>query len=141
MMAGRNVERRLSGRARRDRPDAPKGQKNLAQGFNPGSAVLTKCALKAAPDFGAPGRISDLPRCRWIHNLLAPLSGRGSFATNPGLKPGAILFCPFGAFSPATQMQFGFGAVFQHFNTPSLCVAGFEDEDENEALCEHSHFT
>jgi hypothetical protein len=100
MMAGRNVARRLSGRARRDRSDAPKGQKNLAQGFNPGSAVLTKCALKAAPEFGAPGRISDLPRCRWIHNLLAPPSGRGSFTTNPGLKPWATLFCPFGAFNP-----------------------------------------
>jgi hypothetical protein len=41
MMAGRNVERRLSGRARRDRSDAPKGQKNLAQGFNPGLRVRT----------------------------------------------------------------------------------------------------
>jgi len=38
-MAGRNLERQLSGRARRDRSDAPKGQKNLAQGFNPGLRV------------------------------------------------------------------------------------------------------
>jgi hypothetical protein len=134
MMAGRNVERRLPGRVRRDRSDTLKGHKSLAQGFNPGPAVLTKCALKAAPVFGAPGRIDDLPRCRWVPNLLAPLSGRGSFATNPGLKPWAILFCPFGAFSPVTLMRFGFGTVFLHFSTPSLHVAGFEDEDENEAL-------
>ena len=37
-------------------------------------------------------------------------------------------------------MQFGLGAVLQHFRTPSLRVAGFEDEDEdedeNEAPCE-----
>ncbi len=78
----------------------PRRGEELSWGFNPGSAVLTKCALKAAPEFGAPGRIIDLPRCRWIHNLLAPPSGRGSFTTNPGLKPWAILFCPFGAFNP-----------------------------------------
>jgi hypothetical protein len=42
MMAGRNVERRLSGRARRDRSDAPKGQKNLAHGFNPGLRMRTR---------------------------------------------------------------------------------------------------
>jgi hypothetical protein len=30
-------------------------------------------------------------------------------------------------------VQFQIGAVLQHSNTPSLRVAGFEDEDENEA--------
>ena len=38
-------------------------------------------------------------------------------------------------------MQFQIGAVLQHSNTPSLRVAGFEDEDddedENEAPHEH----
>jgi hypothetical protein len=37
------------------------------------------------------------------------------------------------------RVQFGLGAVLPHFNTPSLRVAGFEDEDddedENEASC------
>ena len=36
---------------------------------------------------------------------------------------------------PATRVQFGLGAVLQHSGTPSLRVAGFEDEDENEAPC------
>jgi hypothetical protein len=29
-------------------------------------------------------------------------------------------------------MQFGLGAVLQHSRTPSLRVAGFEDDDEDE---------
>ena len=33
-------------------------------------------------------------------------------------------------------VQFGLGAVLPHSNTPSLRVAGFEDEDEDEAPCE-----
>jgi hypothetical protein len=33
-------------------------------------------------------------------------------------------------------MQFGLGAVLQHLRTPSLRVAGFEDEDDDEALGE-----
>jgi len=41
---------------------------------------------------------------------------------------------------PATRVQFQLGAVLQHSRTPSLRVAGFEDEDddedENEAPCE-----
>ncbi len=39
------------------------------------------------------------------------------------------------------EVQFRLGAVLQHSGTPSLRVAGFEDEnddeDENEAPCEH----
>jgi hypothetical protein len=41
---------------------------------------------------------------------------------------------------PATRVQFRLGAVLQHSTTPSLRVAGFEDEDddeyENDAPCE-----
>jgi len=33
---------------------------------------------------------------------------------------------------PATRVQFGLGAVLLHSNTPSLRVAGFEDDDEDE---------
>ena len=32
---------------------------------------------------------------------------------------------------PATRVQFGLGAVLQHSRTPSLRVAGFEDDDED----------
>jgi hypothetical protein len=32
--------------------------------------------------------------------------------------------------------NFGLGAVLRYSNTPSLRVAGFDDEDENEAPCE-----
>jgi hypothetical protein len=34
---------------------------------------------------------------------------------------------------PPTSAQFGLGTVLQHTRTPSLRVAEFEDEDENEA--------
>jgi hypothetical protein len=41
---------------------------------------------------------------------------------------------------PAMRVQFGLGAVLHHSNTPSLRVAGFEDEDDDddeyEAPCE-----
>jgi hypothetical protein len=33
---------------------------------------------------------------------------------------------------PATWVQFRLGAVLQHSTTPSLRVAGFEDEDDDE---------
>jgi hypothetical protein len=32
----------------------------------------------------------------------------------------------------ATLVQFGLGAILPHSNTPSLRVAGFEDEDDDE---------
>jgi len=35
--------------------------------------------------------------------------------------------------NPLRRVQFGLGAVLPHSNTPSLRVAGFEDEDEYEA--------
>jgi hypothetical protein len=33
---------------------------------------------------------------------------------------------------PATRVQFGLSAILPHSNTPSLRVAGFEDEDDDE---------
>jgi hypothetical protein len=33
---------------------------------------------------------------------------------------------------PAARVQFGLGTVLPHSNTPSLRVAGFEDEDDDE---------
>jgi hypothetical protein len=33
---------------------------------------------------------------------------------------------------PATRVQFGLGALVQRSDTPSLRVAGFEDEDDDE---------
>ena len=34
--------------------------------------------------------------------------------------------------NPQTRVLFGLGAVLQHSHTPSLRVAGFEDEDDDE---------
>ena len=34
-------------------------------------------------------------------------------------------------------MQFQIGAILQHSNTPSLRVAGFEDEDDDEDEAPH----
>src|ERR1700745_2606630 len=86
---------------------APKGQKIIAQGFNPGLGVTKKCALpvrhsfalssegrKVAPDVGTTGEI-DVPRLE--HTSRPPLSGRSNFLPNPGLKPWARFFRPFGA--------------------------------------------
>ena len=46
---------------------------------------------------------------------------------------------------PATRVQFGLGAVLPHSNTPSLRVAGFEDEDDDEdeyeAPCEDTDYS
>jgi len=73
---------------------APKGQKIIAQGFNPRLGVTKKCALKVAPDVGTTGEI-DVPRLE--HTSRPPLSGRSDFLPNPGLKPWARFFRPFGA--------------------------------------------
>src|ERR1700751_5768671 len=86
---------------------APKGQKIIAQGFNPGLVVPKRCALpvrhssalsgeggKVAPDVGTTGKI-NAPR--FEHTFRPPLSGRPNFLPNPGLKPWANFFRPFGA--------------------------------------------
>ena len=43
---------------RRSRATAPKGQQNLAQGFNPGLVTAKRCALKVAPDRVRPGYLA-----------------------------------------------------------------------------------
>jgi hypothetical protein len=91
------VEWRLSGRVRRDRSDAPKGQKNLAQGFNPGLRVRTM-----RPESGARA-VKSLPRMvERIVRSRTPKSGATFRAHSvktryPGLKPWVESFCPFGA--------------------------------------------
>ena len=88
MMEGANVER--SG-------PAPQGQNRIAQGFNPGGNVLTGCALKEAPDFGAADRTVGAMVSQNDPSRRAPLSGRIIRNHNPGLKPWANLLCPCGA--------------------------------------------
>src|ERR1700732_4988143 len=97
MMAGREVQWRLSGTPRRDRSDAPKGQKDSAQGFNPGLRVRTM-----RPESGARAA-KLLPRMvERIVRFRTPKSG-ATFRAHavktryPGLKPWAKSFCPFGA--------------------------------------------
>ena len=72
----------------------------IAQGFDPGWAVVTERALK------------------------------GHQTGSPSRSPQHL--------QPATRVQFGLGAILPHSNTPSLRVAGFEDDDEDEyeAPCE-----
>jgi hypothetical protein len=88
MMDGANLERL---------EPAPKGHNRLAQGFNPGFAFRVM-----RPESGARrvrtlrDTVSPIPRSA------APKSGASFRAhlvktPNPGLKPWAILFCPFGA--------------------------------------------
>jgi hypothetical protein len=45
---------------------------------------------------------------------------------------------PFSTSNPLRRVQFGLGAARPHSSTPSLRVAGFEDDDEDEyeAPCE-----
>lgn len=67
-----------------------------AQGFSPGSDMTESSALKAAPECGCFGTE------RSICNDSSPQIGCPFRAyriciLNPGLKPWAILFCPFGA--------------------------------------------
>jgi hypothetical protein len=45
---------------------------------------------------------------------------------------GLIRLLPLQHLQPATRVQFGLRAILLHSNTPSLRVAGFEDEDDDE---------
>jgi hypothetical protein len=74
-----------------------RGHKSLAQGFNPGLGVLKRCALK-----GHQIRCDE----RKLHASILGENRAYSGATfrahllgtiNPGLKPWAMIFCPFGA--------------------------------------------
>jgi hypothetical protein len=88
---------RSTGIARKERivVSAPKGQQSSAQGFNPGLAVPKRCALKVAPE--------DDRREFWRtiltkrHQSGATFRARRVLIPNPGLKPWAEFFCPFGA--------------------------------------------
>jgi hypothetical protein len=85
------------GRLSRDGFDAPKGPNNLAQGFSPGLAVQIM-----RPESGARIRSFSQSLSRSIGRPALPMScasfrARGLGSTNPGLKPWAELFCPFGA--------------------------------------------
>jgi hypothetical protein len=52
----------------------------------------------------------------------------------------SVIRPPLQRLQPATRVQSGLRAILPHSNTPSLRVAGFEDEDEDddehEAPCE-----
>jgi hypothetical protein len=75
---------------------APKEQQNLAQGFNPGLTIPQTAALKVAADQGA--------FTNTVGNLLGRSYPSGAFRAhpekmhNPGLKPWAMIYRPFGAF-------------------------------------------
>jgi hypothetical protein len=99
---------------RRDR--APKGRKDSAQGFNPGLGVLAKRALK-----GHQTGIGEwTPRDKFMRAERIPSGATFRahlFATdNPGLKPRAESYRPFGA--PLTSLSRG--AIRRRRNTPIL---------------------
>ena len=74
---------------------APKGHNRTAQGFNPGYRVLERCALKGHQSRCTLSslRVPYLARTRSSATFRAQL-----MATRyPGLKPWAVLLCPFGA--------------------------------------------
>jgi hypothetical protein len=84
---------------------APKGHNSLAQGFNPGLRVLKRCAPK-----GHQIRCDE----RKLHSTILGDNRAYSGATfsphlfgtiNPGLKPWAKIFCPFGAaYGPSPRL-------------------------------------
>jgi hypothetical protein len=64
--------------------------------------------------------------------LWANVATGGSRRVDLRLPSHLIIQSPFQHLQPATPVQFGLGAVLQYSNTPSLRVAGFEDEDDDE---------
>lgn len=75
---------------------APKGLKDSAQGFNPGLNVLMSRALKVAPDGIVAGDVCVLTNRALIRHLM-PLQGILCTTLDPGLKPWAEFYRPFGA--------------------------------------------
>ena len=76
---------------------APKGLEIIAQGFNPGLTAMKRRALKAALVFGL--RLPQMIECwagypPWIW---CPFRAHRLKTPNPGLKPWAEIYCPFGA--------------------------------------------
>jgi hypothetical protein len=74
---------------------APKGHHRTAQGFNPGYRVALGCALKVAPDRVRAG--SNIRELDDVHELCCPFRAHRCRTLYPGLKPWAVLLCPFGA--------------------------------------------
>ena len=83
---------------------APKGRKDLAQGFNPGLNVPKSRALKVAPDGIVAGDVCVLINRALIPHLM-PLQGISGTTLNPGLKPWAEFYCPLGAITDPTFVQ------------------------------------
>jgi hypothetical protein len=83
----------------------PKGPKDSARGFNPGY----RSKKRPAP------------------------TGRGSrcFARMERTKILVAYLSSLQHLQPDTRVQFGLGSILLHSNTPSLRVAGFEDEDSD----------
>ena len=70
-----------------------------------------------------------------INKIPAPESGRTDlFGAQELTKwiPAQNYLPPIQHLQPATPVQFGLGAALPHSHTPSLRVAGFEDEDDEE---------
>jgi hypothetical protein len=74
------------------KPSAPKGQQNSAQGFNPGLLVLTRRALKVAPEG------DYLARCytRWTDCLpvWCLFQGTRAFNVEPRVKTLGLVLLP-----------------------------------------------
>ena len=92
----------------RNRATAPKGQQNLAQGFNPGLITAKGCALKVAPDRVRPGYLAAESSVRIPSG--AAFRALATLTSNPGLKPWAKSLCPFGA-GPWAKSYRCFGAL------------------------------
>jgi hypothetical protein len=80
---------------------APKGRRDSAQGFNPGYHILRRCAW----DEGGKGQQIWRDGLNLRIQRPVPASSSATFrarrigVVNPGLKPWAESFCPFGASS------------------------------------------
>ena len=75
---------------------APKGQEILAQGFNPGFVAAEKYALKVASEGSL--FLHGATRYRFGHErrIWCPFRARRLEMVNPGLKPWANIYRPFG---------------------------------------------
>jgi hypothetical protein len=98
------------------RDPAPKGRRNSAQGFNPGLGVLEERALKGHQTVIGEWTMQD--KFMRAERIPSDATFRAHlFATdNPGLKPRAESYHPFGA--PLTSLWRG--AIRRRRNTPIL---------------------
>jgi len=84
-------------RSERGLGPAPEGLNTIAQGFNPGLVVHVGRALKVAPDCAWPVRVVHDPERNRTQRLCRPFRANLTGATNPGLKPWAIVYSRFAA--------------------------------------------